>query len=40
MTKDILVEMIRERLKEEDCNAGAVFDNLESHQWLDLKFAL
>ena len=30
LTKDILIEMIKERLREEDCNAGAIFDNLES----------
>jgi adenylate kinase family enzyme len=30
LTKEIVVEMIAERMKEEDCNAGAIFDCLES----------
>lgn len=32
--------MIAERVKEEDCNAGAIFDCLESPLWPNLKFAL
>jgi hypothetical protein len=32
--------MIAERVKEEDCNAGAIFDCLESPYWPNLKFAL
>lgn len=32
--------MIQQRMKEEDCNAGAIFDNLESSYWPTLKFAL
>ena len=40
LTKEILVEMIQERVKEEDCNAGAIFDCLQSQYWPNLKFAL
>jgi adenylate kinase family enzyme len=40
LPKHIVIEMIQERLKEEDCNAGAIFDCLESPQWPNLKFAL
>ena len=32
--------MISERVKDEDCNAGAIFDCLESPYWPSLKFAL
>ena len=32
--------MIAERLKEEDCNAGAIFDNLDSHYYPNLKFVI
>jgi hypothetical protein len=40
LTKELLSEMIQQRVKEEDCNAGVVFDNLEGAQWPNLKFAL
>jgi len=40
LPKQILLEMIHERLKEEDCNAGAIFDCLESPYWPNVKFAL
>lgn len=40
LTKEILIEMIAERVKEEDCNAGAIFDCMESPHWHNLKFAL
>ena len=40
ITKELLVELISERVKEEDCNAGAIFDCLESPSWPNLKFAL
>lgn len=40
LSKEILQEMIQQRVKEEDCNAGVVFDNLEATQWPNLKFAL
>lgn len=40
LTKDLLIEMINSRLLEEDCNAGAIFDSLESPNWPSLKFAL
>ena len=32
--------MIKERIKEEDCNGGVIFDCLESDYWPDIKFAL
>lgn len=32
--------MIALRLQEEDCNAGAIFDNLTSENWVDEKFAI
>jgi len=32
--------MIAQRVKEEDCNAGVIFDNLESPYWPNLKVAL
>lgn len=32
--------MISQRVKEEDCNAGVIFDNLESPYWPNLKLAL
>lgn len=40
LTKELLTEMIAERVKEEDCNAGAIFDCLVSPQWPNLKFLL
>lgn len=32
--------MLAKRLSEDDCNAGAIFDNLESQYWPDQKFAI
>ena len=40
LSRDILVRMIKLRLEEEDCNAGAIFDNLTSELWQDEKFAI
>jgi len=40
MSRDILVRMVKLRLEEEDCNAGAIFDNLTSDIWPDEKFAI
>lgn len=40
MSKEILVRMVKLRLDEEDCNAGAIFDNLTSDLWVDEKFAI
>jgi len=37
---DILKKMLKERLSQEDCNAGAIFDNLESEYWKDSKTAI
>ena len=32
--------MLIDRLSQEDCNAGAIFDCLESEYWPDSKFAI
>lgn len=40
MSKDILCRMVKLRLQEDDCNAGAIFDNLTSELWPDEKFAI
>ena len=32
--------MVQARVSEEDCNAGAIFDNLTSEAWTDEKFAV
>jgi len=32
--------MLNERLAQEDCNAGAIFDCLDSEYWPDAKFAI
>ena len=32
--------MLAKRLAEDDCNAGAIFDSLESQYWPDQKFAI
>jgi len=32
--------MLAKRLTEDDCNAGAIFDNLECQYWPDKKFAI
>lgn len=32
--------MLAKRLSEDDCNAGAIFDNLECQYWPDQKFAI
>ena len=32
--------MVAKRLSEEDCNAGAIFDNLECQYWKDQKDAI
>jgi septal ring factor EnvC (AmiA/AmiB activator) len=37
LSKDILMRMLKERLAQEDCNAGAIFDCLESKYWPDSK---
>lgn len=36
----MIVEMIEERVKEEDCNAGVIFDCLESIYWSNVKIIL
>jgi hypothetical protein len=37
LSEDILVRMLKERLAEEDCNAGAIFDCLDGEYWPDVK---
>lgn len=32
--------MLTKRLEEEDCNAGAIYDNLKSEYWADEKAAI
>jgi len=32
--------MLKERLQVEDCNAGAIFDDLQSENWPNEKFAI
>lgn len=32
--------MLKLRLKEEDCNVGAIFDNLKHEYWADEKFTI
>lgn len=32
--------MIHQRTREEDCNAGVIFDHLESPMWPSMKFAI
>ena len=40
ISEDILCRMVRERMSQEDCNAGVIFDCLESEYWADAKFAI
>ena len=40
LPKDLLGSMLRKRLQEDDCNAGAIFDQLTSEYWPDEKFAI
>lgn len=40
LSRELLLKMLEKRLEEEDCNAGAIFDNLKSDQWADEKFAV
>ena len=40
LSKEILSKMLKERLAQEDCNAGAIFDCLEAEYWPDTKFAV
>ena len=40
LPKELLVRMLSKRLQEEDCNAGAIFDNLTCQYWPDEKFAI
>ena len=40
LPKELLQRMLAKRLQEDDCNAGAIFDNLTSQYWPDQKFAI
>ena len=40
LPKDLLLRMLRKRLSEDDCNAGAIFDCLTSEYWPDEKTAI
>lgn len=35
LPKELLQRMLAKRLTEDDCNAGAIFDNLECQYWPD-----
>ena len=37
---DLLKQMLTKRLEEEDCNAGVIYDNLESKYWASEKDAI
>jgi len=40
LPRELLVRMLSKRLEEEDCNAGAIFDNLTSEYWPGDKFGV
>ncbi len=40
LPRELMVKLVRGRVQEEDCNAGAIFDNLTSEMWADEKFAV
>lgn len=40
LPKEMLTRMLGKRMQDEDCNAGAIFDNLTSENWPDQKFAI
>jgi len=40
LEEELLRKMLKERLAQEDCNAGAIFDCLESEYWPGTKFAV
>jgi hypothetical protein len=40
LPKDLLKRMLTKRLEEEDCNAGAIYDNLKGEFWADEKAAI
>jgi len=40
LNEDIVRKMLKERMAQEDCNAGVIFDQLECQYWPDLQFAL
>ena len=40
LPRELLQRMLEKRLAEEDCNAGAIFDNLKSDLWEGEKFAI
>ena len=40
LPKDLLLKMLKKRLAEDDCNAGAIFDCLTSEYWPDEKTAI
>jgi adenylate kinase family enzyme len=40
LPKELLKRMLTKRLEEEDCNAGVIYDNLNSEFWADEKAAI
>ena len=40
LPREMHLRMLQKRMLEEDCNAGAIFDNLKSELWSDEKYAI
>lgn len=40
LPEELLKRMLSKRLEEDDCNAGVIYDNLESQYWASEKDAL
>lgn len=40
LPKELLLKMLAKRMQEDDCNAGAIFDNLTCQYWPDEKFGI
>ena len=40
LPKELLQRMLAKRMQEDDCNAGAIFDNLTCQYWPDEKFGI
>mmetsp|Transcript_106871 Transcript_106871/g.147929 ORF Transcript_106871/g.147929 Transcript_106871/m.147929 type:complete len:137 (+) Transcript_106871:139-549(+) len=40
LPKEMLSKMLKMRVSEEDCNAGVIFEGLNSENWVDEKYAI
>lgn len=40
LPREMMLRMLQKRMNEDDCNAGAIFDNLKSDLWENEKFAI